>query len=96
MSEVPFCTLSPTTVRPPFTPTPTTLNPTTEVSKPFLAHKIQPAPRTLQQDYAQSPMVVLWGEGLFLMSLVPLLDTLRLRFRPCPLQSSFFFNYFHA
>ena len=37
----------------------------------YLAHKKQPPTRTLQQDYTQGPMVFL-GEGLFLMSEVPL------------------------
>ena len=37
----------------------------------YLAHKKLPPPRTLQQDYAQGPMVVIRG-GRFLMSEVPL------------------------
>jgi len=37
----------------------------------YLGHKNQHSPRTLQQDYAQGPMVAL-GEGLFLMSEVVL------------------------
>ena len=36
-----------------------------------LAHKKVPPPRTLHQAYAQGPVVVL-GEGLFLVSEVPL------------------------
>ena len=38
----------------------------------YLAHKEQRPPRTLPQEYAQGPMVVLGGGGLFLMSEVHL------------------------
>jgi len=37
----------------------------------YVAHKKQPPPRTLQQDYAWGPIVLL-REGSFLMSEVPL------------------------
>ena len=41
----------------------------------YLAHTKTFPPRTLQQDYAQGPMVVLWGGGLFDTSETPLSTT---------------------
>jgi len=31
----------------------------------YLAHKKQRPPRTVQQEYAQGPMVVLWGGAVY-------------------------------
>jgi len=45
--------------------------PQVPVLQGFLAHKKQRLTRTLHKDHAQRPLVVL-GEGLFLMSEVPL------------------------
>ena len=42
-----------------------------EALQGYLAHKKLPPPRTLQQDHASTPAVILWGKQ-FLMSKAPL------------------------